>query len=130
MPLAKPPKPAKIRGTNATITLVRQDFGNLSASGMPYPSTGSTELLIPCTIEALSPGEAFKYGHAVNETVYRLLTNVRAPDGSDIVLKHNQYIIVTSHPSIAASTEMQINGAGKPEGDSGWQTAILKVEDK
>jgi len=130
MPLAKPTKPAKIRGTDAVITIVTQDFDNLSASGMPYPSTGTTELRVPCRIDTVSPGEAFKYGHAVNETVYRLLAPTRAPDGSAITLKHNQYITVTSHPTIAASTAMQVNGDGKPEGDSGWQTAILKREDK
>lgn len=130
MAFAKAPKPAKFRGANASMTIVTQDFGNLSADGTPYQAVGSNDTLIPCTIEVMSPGEAVKYGHAVNETVYRVLCPVMGPNGSSDLLKHNQYIIVSDHPTIADDTTLQINGGGKPEGDSGWQTAIAKKDAK
>jgi len=118
MPLAKPTKPAKIRGLNATATISTQEWATDTA-GASKPSVTSTKTNVPCRLDTLNPSEAVRYGYSVNETVYRVLMPVLHPDGTNIVLSNQQFLTIDS-------IKYQISGEGKPEGDSGKQTAIVK----
>jgi hypothetical protein len=118
MPPAKITKPAKVRDFDAVATISTQEWAS-DAAGVSKPAVVSTKLNTPCRINTLSPSEAVRYGYAVNETVYRVLMPVRHPDGTDIILSNQQFLTINN-------IKYQISGEGKPEGDSGYQTAIVK----
>ena len=121
--LGGPPKPASLAFYNAYATISTPDYGTLSDSGMPTRSVGSTESNVPCRLDTITPGEALKYGHIVDEDSFRLTCPIAKEDGSDLILTKNQFVTISS-------VKYQTLGGGRHEGRSGQQTVILKKEDR
>lgn len=121
--LGNPRPPASLAFYNAYATITTPEYGTLSNSGMPTRTVGSTVTNVPCRLDTITPGEALKYGHIVDETVFRLTCPIAKESGTNIVLTKNQYVTISS-------VKYQTLGAGRPEGRSGEQTVILKREDR
>jgi hypothetical protein len=121
--LGPPTPPAPLSLYNTTATISTPDYGTLSSSGMPTRTLGSTDSNIPCRLDTITPGQALKYGYVVDETAFRLICPVSKADGSDLLIGKNQYITV-------GGVQYMTLGAGRREGVSGEQTAILKKEDR
>lgn len=122
MALTRPTRPPKISGTNTTMTITTVEW-TTDAMGQAFPEPVSTRSGISVRLDTLSPSEAFRYGHAVNDTIYRLLAPVKDSSGVSITLTHTQYVSI-------GSIEYEVLGEGKPEGSSGWQTATLRRRGK
>jgi len=115
-----PPKPAKLRGMNNTMTITEQDYGR-SASGWAIPQVGSTQVDIPCRLDTVSTSEAIQHGHSANTTIYRVRANLRNAAGASIKVAHNQTVTIDS-------VVYEVIGEGQPQGQSGIQTLIVKRE--
>ncbi|MBO6739043.1 MAG: hypothetical protein JJ916_04200 [Phycisphaerales bacterium] len=121
--LGPPDLPASLALYNATATISTPDYGTLSNSGMPTRTLGSTESNVPCRLDTITPGQALKYGYVVDETAFRMICPIRKEDGSDLRIDKNQYVTI-------GGVQYMTLGAGRQEGMSGEQTAILKKEDR
>lgn len=120
--LGNPRPPASLAFYNAYATITTPDY-DTDATGAPVRTVGSTETNVPCRLDTITPGEALKYGHIVDETVFQLTCPTSLEDGTNIVLTKNQYVTISS-------INYQPLGPGRPEGEQGEQTVILKREDR
>lgn len=121
MGIGKPTKPARIRSLDKTMTISTPSFGSTDGTGMPIRTLASESSNVRCRLNTITPGEAARYGHVVNETAYRLICPVKSAAGSDITIRKDQYVTIDS-------VNYSVLGDGRPEGRGGMQTAILKKE--
>ena len=128
MAFDKPDKPAKLRGMRGTLTIHTRGIEKDSA-GMYKPTTTTDKEDIACTLEVMSPGEAFRNGHDTDLTMYRIKLCVRHQDGSDIRLSHGQDITVTSN-YFPSGRAMSVIGSGHQQGRSGIQMVIAREESR
>lgn len=123
MTLGPPQMPASIGFYTAYATITTPEFGTTDAQGMPTRTVGSNDTNVPCRLDVASGSESERYAHMVDETAYRFICPVADPSGSAYTIKKDYYITI-------GGVKYQVLGAGKPEGLSGQQTAILKREDR
>lgn len=123
MTLGPPIPPAPLALYNVYATITTPDYGTLSNSGMPTRSVGSNDPNIPGRLDTITPGQAMKYGHIVDENAFRFVCPVVTADGQDITITKNQYLTINS-------VGYRTLGGGRREGQSGEQTVILKKENR
>ena len=124
MGVAKPDKPAKLRGMRGTLTINTRGT-QVDSTGMYAPTSSTAKTDIVCTVEVMSPGESFRNGHDTDLTMYRIKLPVRHQDGSDIRLDHGQDITVT-YNYFPSGTSMECIGSGHQQGASGIQLVIAR----
>jgi len=120
MVLAKPNKPTKIRGSNASMTINTKGWTK-DAAGAALPTTSATETNVPIRINRLSPGQVYWMGHASDSSLYRVRCPVMMPDGSNITLTHDQTVTIDS-------VEYSVLGPGQPMGSSSFQHVIVRKQ--
>lgn len=120
MPLAKPTKPARISGCNATMTINTREWTK-GAAGSAVPATVATKGDIPVRLDVVTPGEAYRMGHKTDVKIYRLRAPLKHPDGTLIPLKHNQTVTI-------GGVDYTLVGSGFPQGQSGIQMATVRKE--
>lgn len=126
MTLQKPDKPAKLRGMRGTCVINTRGT-EVDAYGAYTPTSNTAKSDIPCTLEVMSPAEAFKYGKDTTQTMYRLKCCVRHQDGTDIRLNHGQDVTVTCN-YFPSGENFVVVGEGHQQGASGIQIAVLRQE--
>jgi hypothetical protein len=117
MAVSKITKPARLKGTNATMTINTKGWTK-DAAGGPVPANVATKTDIAVRFDTLSPREAFQQGHSADLTLYRLKAPVKHADGTVITLLHNQTVTIDS-------VEYECVGKGIPQGNSGIQIVTL-----
>lgn len=128
MAFTKPDKPAKLRGMRGSLVINTRGT-EVDATGAFAPTTNATKSAIPCTLEIMSPAEAFKNGKDTDLTMYRIRLAIRHQDGTDIRLDHGQDITVTCN-TFTSGAVMVCVGAGHQQGRSGQQLVIARLESR
>ena len=113
-----PDKPAKFRGATSTMTISTAGW-TAGTAGVAKRGQVATSTDVPVQLKKISSAEAFRLGHSVDETVYRVRCPVRSAAGVDIRIAHDQYATIDG-------IEYLFIGPGNEQGSSGTQHAICK----